>query len=348
MAAPLVAIITVAYDSERCIGALLSSLAADRESGVRTRVYVIDNASADKTRDVVRKAKPRVTLIENSANAGYGAANNRAASVAIEDGAEYLAFVNPDARVSPGWLTPIVARLAARPDLACVQPRIMLAADPDRANSLGNRIHFLGFGFTAGYGERYEPGAALAPCSYASGCACVFRAADFAAAGGFDPGFFLYHEDQDLGWRLRQAGKAIEVEAESVVYHDYRYDGGGSKFYFLERNRWAFLLIHYRLRTLLLVLPALVAMEIGLLFFCLVSGTLPDKTRAVRSLCSAGTRSWIASRRRIVQEARTRSDRDLVRHLAPRLAFGPIGSALFRRVVDPLLGLYWRVVRPFV
>jgi GT2 family glycosyltransferase len=336
----------VAYDSARHLPALLASLAADPPEGYARRIYLIDNASTDGGCDGIDPAA--ATVIRNRENVGFGAAVNLGAARAIGEGAEFLVLLNPDVTVTPGWFPPLLRAMDGDPRLACVQPRIMRADAPDRINSLGNGVHFLGFGYTDGHDARWNgDGPPLRPATYASGCACVFRAADFARAGGFDPGFFLYHEDQDLGWRLRLAGREVAVETRSVVHHHYEFDRDPEKFYHLERNRWAFLLSHFERRTLALVLPALLVMEIGTWVYCIRNGLADRKARAARDLLRQRTRRWIAARRARSMNARSVRDRDLAGLLADRLPFSPLQSALFARVVDPLLSLYWRAVRRF-
>ena len=345
---PLACFLIVTFNSARHLPALLASLAADPPEGYRRRVLVVDNASTDATRDLLGAAD--VTLIPSAENLGFGAANNLGAATAIAQGADYLVLLNPDTAVTPGWLPPLLRDLAENPALACVQPRIMQGDRPERINSLGNRVHYLGFGYTDGHDGPWRGGdsAPLRPATYASGCACVFRASDFERIGGFDPRFFLYHEDQDLGWRLRLAGKTIAVDARSVVHHYYEFERDPGKFYYLERNRWVFLLSHFETRTLLLVLPALLVMELGTWIYCLARGLAAQKARAVRDLARRKTRRWIRAKRALSLRTRRRRDRDLAPFLEGRLPFGPIQNPLFRRVADPLLGFYWRAVRRWV
>ncbi len=86
-----------------------------------------------------------------------------------------------------------------------------------------------------------EPREVLFP----SGCAAMYRREALDQAGGFDPEFFLYCEDTDLGLRLRRMGWDCLYVPSAVVYHGYSAtSGGGSamKVYYVERNRLAVLL----------------------------------------------------------------------------------------------------------
>ena len=186
-AAPRVCLIVVAYNSAAVIGDLLHSLREDEPAGYVRDVVVVDNASSDETVRVVEKEFPAALVIRNARNVGFGAANNIGAATEPGRRADYLAFVNPDVVVTRGWLTPLLEALQQRPELASVQPLILEGANGNRINSGGNRLHYLGYGSVGEYGQAAPPASGVVrECAYSSGCACVFRAADFRAVGGFD------------------------------------------------------------------------------------------------------------------------------------------------------------------
>ena len=92
--------------------------------------------------------------------------------------------------------------------------------------------------------------------------------------------FFLYHEDVDLSLRVRLAGGRLGVEPAARVDHDYEFDKGEQKWRYLERNRWATLIRTYPAALLVLLMPALLATELALLFAAAAGGWLPQKLRA--------------------------------------------------------------------
>ncbi len=74
MTGPRIGVVIVTYRSERVVGACLSSLIEHLASDAP--IVVVDNASTDGTKEVVRRFAPRVRLIEGERNVGFGAANN--------------------------------------------------------------------------------------------------------------------------------------------------------------------------------------------------------------------------------------------------------------------------------
>ena len=75
-------------------------------------VVVVDNASTDGSPEAVEAAHPDVAVVRTGANRGFGANNDALVDL---DGVDYVALVNNDAFVDPGWLDPLVAALEATP-----------------------------------------------------------------------------------------------------------------------------------------------------------------------------------------------------------------------------------------
>ena len=92
--------------------------------------------------------------------------------------------------------------------------------------------------------------------------------------GYFDPFLFLYHDDLDLGWRAAQMGINSFYVPSTTIYHlaSYNLKWSAQKFFWLERNRHYCLLTHYSRKTFYKMLPALIVVEIMVLFFYFVKG----------------------------------------------------------------------------
>jgi hypothetical protein len=144
-----------------------------------------------------------------------------------------------------------------------------------------------------------------------SGGAAIFRREVFQSLGGFDPDFFLYHEDVDLGWRLWLQGYECTVSTESLVYHR----GGATS----SRLTPEFLQTLSQKHALFSVFKNLEARNLRevlplLLFFLLERGRLIP---AARSSLEPATREFQSSldsliaKRNKVQATRTRSDAEI-------------------------------------
>src|SRR5205823_6165678 len=122
--------------------------------------------------------------------------------------------------------------------------------------------------------------------------------------GLFDETLWLYHEDLDLGWRLRLHGCRNLLTPLSVCRHHYEWARSTTKWYWLERNRWLVVLKNYRLATLLLLLPMMLLFELGLIALAVKGGWWCEKLRAMGTLLQPRTWTYLARERRRLGRAR--------------------------------------------
>ena len=112
-----------AWLTARCV----RSLQATDYPAERLEIVVVDNASIDGSLARLRADLPGVTFVANEHNYGFAEGNNRA----LRDlaGVDYVALINNDAVVSPGWLRPLVAALDAEPDVGAAAPKMLLESE---------------------------------------------------------------------------------------------------------------------------------------------------------------------------------------------------------------------------
>jgi GT2 family glycosyltransferase len=337
-AAAAIAVVVVCHDSEAGIRATLEALTAQLGEG--DELVVVDNASADRTLAVVRDAAPGADVVEAGANHGFAAGCQLGAAATR---APLLLFLNPDAVPAPGCLDALRACAAEQPGWGAWQALVTLE-DGRRINTSGNLVHWLGFGWAAGLGEPLErSGSTPAEVGFASGAAMVVRRHAWEATGGFDERYFMYGEDLDLSLRLRLAGFGIGVAPAARVAHDYVFEKGAYKWFFLERNRWWTVLGDYPSALLALVLPALLAFELALLPVALKGGWLGAKLRAQSVVLR--TLPAILRRRRAVQRTRRITAGAFAGHLTDSLDSPHLAAA--GRVAPLAAGQrgYWRLVK---
>jgi N-acetylglucosaminyl-diphospho-decaprenol L-rhamnosyltransferase len=236
-----VRVVVLNFDGGEAVLRAIDALAALR-TGHRVEVVVLDNASTDGSAEAIAAAHPEVTLRRTGANLGF-VANNLA--LADLDRVDYVALLNNDAFVEPGWLDPLVAALEADPGLGAVQSKILFdEPGPDGAdviNNVGGVVLADGSGADRGFGQpddgRFdEPEEIFTWC----GGSVLLRPAYLADVGLFDEHLFLYYEDTDLGWRGRSQGWRYRYEPHSVVRHLHAASSGESSDVFRyhnERNR---------------------------------------------------------------------------------------------------------------
>lgn len=213
---PLVSIVVPAYNNWRYTNGCLRALAASHDASVPTEFIVVDDASTDRTRELLALCTG-VRVVTNERNAGFVDACNAGARAAR---GTYLHFLNNDAFVSEGWLQPLLETFAADSRVGAVVSQLRY---PDETVSEAG-----GVVWRDGQGSNYGRGAkpsdwrygSLREVDYGSGASLIVRADAFWQAGGFSPEFApAYYEDADLCFALRAAGHRVMYQPRSVVYH---------------------------------------------------------------------------------------------------------------------------------
>jgi GT2 family glycosyltransferase len=348
-------VVTVLYRSAPFVPALLESVAALDYPRERLELHLVDNGPGDGSLAAARAEiarlggrLPEVLVHEPGRNEGFAGGNNLALRAALERGVDFCFLLNADAAFEPQALRAALA--AAGPQVGSVQSLVVLADDPEVVNTSGNFIHYLGFGYSGGYRDRRsDVPAGVREITYASGAAVLLPCQALRVAGLFDETLWLYHEDLDLGWRLRLCGYRNVLAPASVCRHRYAFSKSAAKWYWLERNRWLVVFKNYRLPTVLLLLPFMVASDAGILLVAARGGWWREKLRAMGAVARPATWAYLARERRRQAALRRVGDREILRHLTPVIAHADVTSertsALVAAAGRPLYRLLRRVVR---
>jgi GT2 family glycosyltransferase len=180
-------------------------------------VVVVDNGSVDGSADLVRTRFPQVHLVENSENRGFAAANNQAIRASAS---EFVATLNNDTEVDPGWLDALVQAMEVDPRIGMCASKMLLADQRQVIDSAGIAVDRAGMVWNRESGNIDHPGAAVpipvfGPCAGAA----LYRRAMLDDVGLFDEDFFAYMEDVDLAWRAQWAGWKCIYVPQAIVYH---------------------------------------------------------------------------------------------------------------------------------
>jgi GT2 family glycosyltransferase len=340
-----VAIIIVNFNGRAYLPDCLGSLHKLAYPADDYRIFFVDNASSDDSVDYVKNNFPQVVIISNRENLGFAGGNNAGMAKALQENYDYVFLINQDTVSDPGVLTQLVNFAEQDEKIGALQPRLMLYPAKDKINSLGNAIHYLGFGFSLGSNQNFSGEIKPQEIAYASGAALLIKCSALAAVGLFEPEFFMYHEDFDLGWRLRLAGYKIFVLPEAVVYHKYEFSRSIRKYYYMERNRFICLLANYKIATLLVIGPALIVMEIGLFLFSLKSGFWREKIKVYRYFLRPASWRYVANLRKKTQSLRAVKDKKIVRLFIGKIEFQEINNFVLNKIANPVFNLYWQIIK---
>ena len=230
-------------------------------------LVIVDNASGDGSAERLRREE--LTVVESSENRGFGAGVNLGARGMVE---EVLVLLNNDAVAEPGFLEALLRPLSDPPAAAApaaATARILLAGrwkpaapgqqdvlvsprtgrwarvDDEAAsrgegevlvNSTGNLVDASGNGYDRDWlvpAEReHSPSEVFGLC----GGACAIRREAWRTLDGFREDLFMYYEDTDLSWRLRERGWRVVYVREAVAHHEHASSSGTDSPMFIRVN----------------------------------------------------------------------------------------------------------------
>jgi GT2 family glycosyltransferase len=224
-----VTVIVVNFNGGQLLRRCIRCLA--RQAVLPERIEVVDCASTDRSADALEAALApgeagdgtlamlagRVVVDRAGLNLGFAAANNRAIERCRTP---LVALLNPDAFPEPDWLRHLCQAEARHPECASFGSRQMLEGDPGVVDGLGDAYHVSGMAWRTRH-RRPLRAADLRAREIFSPCAAaaLYRTDAVRSAGAFDPDYFCYCEDVDLGFRLRLAGHSARYVPNAVVHH---------------------------------------------------------------------------------------------------------------------------------
>ncbi len=254
---PLLSIIIVNLNAEklilRCLKRVFETIGA-----LDCEVIVVDNASSDQSVMAIQQNYPKVILLCNLENVGFAKANNQAARVAR---GQYLLLLNSDAFVHEGAILSLVEFMSSHKQTAAAGCRLVYEdgslqrscfSFPTPLTELWQTL-WLDRLFPASpiYGKfrmTYWNFDDYRDVDWLMGAVMILRREAVEPEGLFDEEYFMYSEDMDLCYRLKQAGWRVSFVSDATATHIW---GGTSRqnkelaFIRLYKSRMLFIRKHY-------------------------------------------------------------------------------------------------------
>lgn len=211
-----VAVIIVNYNAGEMLRGCLEALS--RQTVQPARILVIDNGSVDRSVESCEHDFPQVEFHRMNANLGFARANNIAATLVAD--CEWLALINPDAFAGLRWIELLLDAARRYPDADAFASCMVNAEAPTVIDGAGDCYRSDGIAWPRLQGETVgripqDEAEVFAAC----GGAGLYRRKTFIDAGGFNERYFCYHEDVDLGFRMRLLGYRCRFVPRAAVRH---------------------------------------------------------------------------------------------------------------------------------
>jgi hypothetical protein len=196
-------------------------------------IICVDNASTDDSLNQLKTNHAGIIILTCDQNTGFTGGNNKGMQYALAHGYAYTLLLNNDVAVESDFLEPLVQALDANENLGAVQPLIYFHHDRTLIWNAGSRYNkWLGVTKTIGYNkkdndqkERYQNQGdtkATQPIqniAWITGCAFMVKNEVLKKVGLLYEPFFIYYEDVDLSFRIKNAGYDLGYTPASVIYH---------------------------------------------------------------------------------------------------------------------------------
>ena len=218
-----ISVIIVNWNTMELLANCLKSI-EETAHGLSLDVIVVDNASEDGSVAMLRECFPRVKMIENRENRGFGAANNQAMRVMA---GRYALLLNSDTVLVEHAVEKLFAFLETHPAaaMACGQ---LLNADGSKQNSIAGfpglltlltNTSLLEYLFPRRYPSKRYPHCEPLEVDSGIGACLMVRKKAINAVGMFDERYFFFFEETDWAFRMRRAGWKIYHVPDAYIYH---------------------------------------------------------------------------------------------------------------------------------
>jgi GT2 family glycosyltransferase len=334
---------------EECLRSLLES-----DPGV-DEIIVVDNASTDRSVEVIRQHFPQVKLLRLPKNGGPCVARNAGVRAARN---RFVLAVDNDAVLLKDTLGKLQEALSNRPDAVAVQPRSVYANEPDRVHYNGGRFHYVGLYSLRNFGVPLAEaqGEGVLDVDGLIAICILFDSDAFLQVGGYDENLFILFEDFDLSMRLRIAGYKLLAVESAIVKHKGGTPGisfRGDEYpkfraYYHSRNRWLVLYKNYSIRTLIAGLPGAILYELAWAVFTIKEGHFLVHLAGKKAFFQALKCTRIE--RKKIQSTRRTCDKEILvggpLTFSPQLVERP-SAKLAADLLDGALRLFWAGAKHF-
>ena len=227
-------------------------------------LVIIDNNSEDSTKKIVKSfTELNINLIEQKSNLGFAKACNIGV---LHCKGKFIFITNQDV-IFPSDFFLVLLKLYKELNYSkdiILSPSIVFLGD-NGINYFGAKIHFLCFSYTPEMYQELPKTRKTLRTLKISGSSMFLKKDTFLKLNGFDPYFFMYHEDTDLSLKALRNKIPVLTTNETQLYHQKnRFILNDFSYYYIERNRY--LCLVKNLDSIVKLIPYILITEFLLIF----------------------------------------------------------------------------------
>ncbi len=217
-------IIILNYNTKQLLDNCLASIKKSKTS-FQLETIVADNGSTDGSLEMLMQKYPDLILVDNGSNLGFAKGNNQAIKIAR---GRFILLLNSDTTVEENTFDKTIKYLNAHPEVGAMGGKVLLPDGtldkacrrkfPNPANSflrLFGLKKFSNYNIAGSIDEEMEVDAVM-------GAFMVVPKTVIDKVGTLDEEYFMYGEDLDWCWRIKQAGYKVIYNPKAQITH-YKY-----------------------------------------------------------------------------------------------------------------------------
>lgn len=215
-------------------------------------VTIVDNASTDGTSDEIMSHFPSARLIRSEANLGYTGGNNLGIKYVLEtERCDYVLILNDDTIVDPHLMNELINVAERNPGIGIANPKILdFETQSGLCNYYGKYNFYLGVGYQSLLNKKNPEEIGLM-----RGTCFLIRREVIKKIGLMDENFFLYFDEADLSYRVRNAGYTMVYVPSATISHQISHSFSGTinpiVLYYSTRNELLFARKHLNILVFL-------------------------------------------------------------------------------------------------
>lgn len=274
-----VGIVIVVHNTPEQLKKLLTSLKTQIQAG--DYLVVVDNHPKHSSAKITHDFK-EVNKLILSENNGFAAGCNSGVG-ALPKNINTVFFINPDTTLGLDALNRLRTNI---PDEWSAWMGLLVKKD-GLVNSAGNVVHMSGLSWCDGFNDQPSEFTNNLEVSILSGACLMIRKNILDKIGGMPDGYFLYYEDTELSTRLLLEGKKMGLIHNALIYHDYDFSKSKTKWFYIEKNRYIYILRNWPLAVIILLFPYLVLVDLGLFIVSIIERRFFLKLQSLGSFIKA-------------------------------------------------------------
>ncbi|MBI1935295.1 glycosyltransferase family 2 protein [Candidatus Woesearchaeota archaeon] len=312
-----VSAIIVNYNGKHLLKEAIGSVKRSmKKSGLNSELIILDNASTDGSREFIRKNYKGIRLVSNKENLGYSGINNALKHCR----GDYIFFLNNDLKMDSNCIKNMVNAMDSDDSIGQACPRFINYYD----KSLKSGGTWVSRSFYSGHikGTGRE---GMKEVPYL-GIAMVRKDVVWHYGYLFDPDYFIYAEDLDLGLRIRLMGKRSVFVPDAIIYHMHSATmqkvEDSRKIFMMERNLFMTFFKILSLKNIIILLPYALFVRLLAIAKETASGKFRNAfARIWAILWIASNFSMILEKRKAAQKLRKASDNYILRIFTEKYLF---------------------------